>query len=54
MVKVMNFNWRCFEVKLASSLLRKAKFLHELFYVISRLSPYRQYYRSKILLELVC
>ena len=30
MVKIMNFNWRHFEVQLVSFLLRKAKSLHKL------------------------
>ncbi|TVU08595.1 hypothetical protein EJB05_42004, partial [Eragrostis curvula] len=33
MVKVMNFNWRCFEVLLVSFLLRKARSLHKLLLV---------------------
>ncbi|TVU08596.1 hypothetical protein EJB05_42005 [Eragrostis curvula] len=39
MVKVMNFNWRCFEVQLVSSLLRKASFLHKLLLVSPNVAP---------------
>ncbi|CAN6200729.1 unnamed protein product [Urochloa humidicola] len=39
MVKVMNFNWRLFEVQLVSLLLRKATSLHKLLLVSPNVNP---------------
>ncbi|PVH47333.1 hypothetical protein PAHAL_4G038800 [Panicum hallii] len=39
MVKVMNFNWRRFEVQLVSHLLRKARSLHKLLLVSPNVTP---------------
>ncbi|CAL5041237.1 unnamed protein product [Urochloa decumbens] len=39
MVKVMNFNWRRFEVQLVSLLLRKATSLHKMLLVSPNLAP---------------
>jgi hypothetical protein len=39
MVKVMNFNWRRFEVQLVSFLLRKASSLHKLQIVSPNVAP---------------
>jgi len=41
MVKVMNFNWRRFEVELVSLLLRKATSLHKLLLVSPNVDPPR-------------